>query len=60
VTCKEETAPAEKTADAIAAWEKKRRAKPGGKKSDWKSRSAEPQQVLAPPVNDEKILKTVD
>lgn len=58
VTCKEDTAPADKTAAAIAAWEKKRTAKPAGtKKSEAKTKSSEPQVVLAPPVIDEHVLK---
>lgn len=61
VTCKEDTAPADKTAAAIAAWEKKRSAKPGaGKKSEASKRSVEPQVQLAPPVVDKKVLEVVE
>jgi hypothetical protein len=58
VTCKEDTAPAEKTAAAIAAWEKKRTPKTV-KKSDAK-KNQEQQVALAPAVVDEKVLKIVE
>lgn len=63
VTIKEDTAPAEKTAAAIAAWEKKRTSKPAaGKKSESKSRSSntDQQSALAPPEINPAVLKIVE
>ena len=61
VTCKEDTAPAEKTAAAIAAWEKKRTQKPGGSRAKSDAKKNQEQQVaLAPPVIDEKVLNVVE
>ena len=63
VGCKEDTAPAEKTAAAIAAWEKKRSTKPsGGKKSESKSRSSNNDNSgnLSPPEINENVLKIVE
>jgi len=60
VNCKEDTAPAEKTAAAIAAWEKKRTAKPqGGKKAETKAKVVEPQVVLSPAVIDQTVISLV-
>ena len=64
VVCKEDTAPAEKTAAAIAAWEKKRgAAPPTGKKSDMKSRSSaqapQPTLNLDPPEFNPNVIKTI-
>jgi hypothetical protein len=57
VTCKEDTAPAEKTAAAIAAWEKKRVVKPPpGKKAEPKSRNSEAPVILPPPQLDPTAL----
>lgn len=63
VGCKEDTAPAEKTAAAIAAWEKKRSTKPStGKKSDSKSRASnnENSANAQPPEINENVLKIVE
>ncbi|OHS94201.1 hypothetical protein TRFO_11266 [Tritrichomonas foetus] len=63
VGIKEDTAPAEKTAAAIAAWEKKRTVKPApGKKSESKSRgsNSEPQSALSPPEINEAVLKVIE
>jgi hypothetical protein len=61
VACKEDTAPAEKTAAAIAAWEKKRAVKPvTGKKADAKGKAADTQIPMTPPEIDPSVLRTVD
>ena len=58
VNCKEDTAPAEKTAAAINAWEKKRNAKPQGNrnKPDPKTKIIEPPVILNPPILDENVI----
>jgi hypothetical protein len=61
VNCKEDTAPAEKTAAAIAAWEKKRVVKPSpGKKAEPKSRNPDAAVALAPPEIDTLVLEKID
>jgi hypothetical protein len=63
VNCREDTAPADKTAAAIAAWEKKRGVvKPSGaKKADAKRGAAvEPPVTIVAPVIDQSILERVD
>jgi hypothetical protein len=61
VTCKEDTAPAEKTAAAIAAWEKRRAAKPiGGKKAEPKGRASDSPAALAPPDINPAVLYKID
>jgi hypothetical protein len=61
VTCKEDTAPAEKMAAAIAAWEKKRAVKPvGGKKAELKGRATEAPTALAPPEINPAVLHKND
>jgi hypothetical protein len=61
VNCKEDTAPAEKTAAAIAAWEKKRSVKPtGGKKSEAKGRSGGDGVMLTPPEIDESVFELIE
>jgi hypothetical protein len=61
VTCKEDTGPADKTAAAILAWEKKRGAvkPPPTKKADTK-RGAEVPVMVAPPELDESVLDVID
>jgi hypothetical protein len=60
VNCKEDTAPADKTAAAIAAWEKKRGPvkPPPAKKAETK-RGAEVPVLVAPPEIDESVLEEV-
>jgi hypothetical protein len=61
VTCKEDTAPAEKTAAAIAAWEKKGAVKPvAGKKADPKGKAADTKMPTTPPEIDPSVFQTVD
>jgi hypothetical protein len=61
VNCKEDTGPAEKTAAAIAAWEKKRATKPvTGKKTEAKAKGTDAQVPTTPPEIDPKVLHTVE
>lgn len=65
LNCKEDTAPAEKTAAAIAAWEKKRtvtttKPTPAGKRSETKSRTSNDSGgPLGPAEIDDTMLETV-
>jgi hypothetical protein len=61
VTCKEDTAPADKTAAAIAAWEKKRGApKPTSLKKTEAKRGTEAPVPLSPPEIDPSVLEKVE
>jgi hypothetical protein len=61
VNCREDTAPADKTAAAIAAWEKKRGVvKPTSAKKTEAKRGAEAPVVLAPPEIDQSVLEKVE
>lgn len=60
VVCKEDTAPAEKTAAAIAAWEKKRSGKAGpGGKSRSSVEAPTTTLKLDPPEFDPKVIATI-
>ena len=61
VICKEDTAPAEKTAAIIAGWEKKRKEmKTSGKKSELKNRSSDLVMPVEPPELDSNVLSKIE